>query len=90
VTGEPLSDARQTLLRALDAFDALEEDMGTEIQHVCVVYSIWKEDDDGAIHDNGGWNHTAAPAWLIAAMLRETAELVEASPRPVESDGDHD
>lgn len=86
MTNEPVSDAKQTLLRALDAIDAVEEEMGAEVRYLCVSYSIFKDDEDGSIHDKGGWNHSTAPAWLISALLRHTAKAIEESVSPDEDD----
>lgn len=73
-----LSDAKQTLLRALDSITAIEEESGAEVRYVAVIYSVYRE-EDGVIHDQGGWNHSTAPGWLIAAMLRHGAEAIEES-----------
>lgn len=75
---EPLSEAKQTLLRALDSIEKVEEETGSIVQHIAVVWAVWR-DEDGVIHDNSGWNHSTAPAWLIASMLRNGADALEAS-----------
>lgn len=74
-----VSEAKQTLLRALDSITEMEEESGAEVRYVAVAYSAYREDEDGTIHDLGGWNHSSAPAWLITAMLRHTAEAIEGS-----------
>lgn len=77
-----LSEAKQVLLRALDSIGEIEEEMEAEVRHVAVVYSVYKQDEDGTIGDNGGWNHSAEPAWLIGAMLRRGADAIEDATEP--------
>lgn len=83
---EPLSEAKQTLLRALDSIEELEQKTGTEVRHIAVVYAVWTEDENATIHDHSGWNHSIAPAWLIGAMLRESADAIEMAVQPAEDD----
>ena len=83
---EPLSEAKQTLLRALESIEELEQDSGAEVQHIAVVYAVWKDEGEDVIRDYSGWNHSTAPTWLIAALLREGAESIEASVRPAADD----
>ncbi len=85
---EALSDAKQVLLRALDSITEIEQEMDAEVRHVAVVYSVYKEDEDGRIHEDGGWNHSPDPAWLIGAMLRRGADAVEDATEPDEDDED--
>jgi hypothetical protein len=85
---EPLSEAKQTLLRALESIEEIESEMDATVQHVVVVYSVYKEDEDGQINESGGWNHSKAPAWLIATLLRRGAESIEDSPRPASDEQD--
>lgn len=59
---EPLSDAKQTLLAALDSIGEIEEELDAEVRHVAVVYSVYKREEDGSIHESGGWNHSSDPA----------------------------
>jgi hypothetical protein len=82
-----LSEAKQVLLSALDSINEIEKEMDAEVRHVAVVYSVYKE-EDGAIHDNGGWNHSSAPAWLIGAMLRRGADAIEDATESAEDDED--
>lgn len=77
-----LSEAKQVLLNALDSINEIEEEMGAEVRHVAVVYSVYKQDDEGQIHEHGGWNHSSDPAWLIGAMLRRGADHVEHATEP--------
>lgn len=81
-----LSDGKQTLLRALDSIEEIETEMGCQVAYVAVVYSIFKDDEEGKIHDQGGWNHSTAPAWLIAAMLRQAADAVECAVHTAEDE----
>lgn len=74
-----LSDAKQSLLRALESIETVEQDMGGEVRHLCVVYSVVKRDEEGNIHEEGGWNHSEDPDWLVAAMLRRAATYIEGS-----------
>jgi hypothetical protein len=85
---EALSEAKQTLLRALDSITEVEEEMDAEVRHVAVIYSVYKKDDEGLIHEQGGWNHTSDPDWLIGAMLRRGADAVEAPSQRDEDDED--
>lgn len=75
--GQGLSDAKQTLLRALESIEEVEEDLGGRVWALCVVYSVTKVDDEGRTHENGGWNATSEPAWATAAMLRRAADYIE-------------
>lgn len=81
-----LSEAKQTLLNALDSINEIEEEMGADVRHVAVVYSVYKTDEDGCISDNGGWNHSSEPAWLIGAMLRRGADAIEDATEPADED----
>jgi hypothetical protein len=83
-----LSEAKQVLLRALDSITEVEQDMDAEVRHVAVVYSVYTEDDDGRVHEEGGWNHSSDPAWLVGAMLRRGAAAVEGSTERAEDDED--
>jgi hypothetical protein len=85
---EPLSEAKQVLLRALDSITDVEQDMDAEVRHVAVIYSVYKEDEEGCIREEGGWNHSSDPAWLIGAMLRRGADAVEGSTERDEDDED--
>jgi len=73
-----LSEAKQVLLHALDSITEIEEEMDAEVRHVAVVYSVHKQGESGCIHEQGGWNHSSDPDWLIGAMLRRGADAVEA------------
>lgn len=82
---EPLSEAKQTLLRAIESIEEIEDSLEAEVRHVAVVYSVYTE-SDGQIHENGGWNHSSDPAWLVGALLRHAADAIENSPRPADDD----
>ncbi len=83
-----LSEAKQVLLSALDSINEIEKEMDAEVRHVAVVYSVHKKGEDGTIHEQGGWNHSSDPDWLIGAMLRRGADAVEDARRPAEDDED--
>jgi len=82
VSDTALSEAKQVLLNALDSINEAEEEMGAEVRHVAVIYSVYKTNDEGQIEEEGGWNHSSDPAWLVAAMLRRGATAVENSVEP--------
>lgn len=88
MSAEPLSDAKQTLLAALDSIGEIEEELDAEVRHVAVVYSVYKREEDGSIHESGGWNHSSDPAWLTAAMLRRGADAIEDAPESADDDED--
>lgn len=81
------SEAKQVLLRALESIEEAESELDTEVNHVCVVYTIYR-DKEGNVFDSGGWNHSNAPAWLIGAMLRHAANAIEADVRPQTDEDD--
>ncbi len=83
-----LSEAKQVLLSALDSINEIEQEMDAEVKHVAVVYSVYKQDEDGSIYDKGGWNHSSEPAWLIGAMLRRGADAIEDATESTEEDED--
>lgn len=83
-----LSEAKQVLLSALDSISEIEEEMDAEVRHVAVVYSVHKSTEDRSIHEQGGWNHSSDPDWLIGAMLRRGADAVEAPREPDAGDED--
>jgi hypothetical protein len=84
-----LSPAKQTLLRALDSIEEIEADLGAEVRHVAVVYSVYRFDEaDGMLRENSGWNHSSDPAWIIAALLRRVAKRVDSYPQTVD-DGEN-
>lgn len=83
-----LSEAKQVLLSALDSINEIEQEMDAEVRHLAVVYSVYKQDEDGLIADNGGWNHSSEPAWLIGALLRRGADAIEDATEPAEEDED--
>lgn len=88
MSDEPLSEAKQTLLRALESIEEIEAEMDCRVAHVAVIYSIYKEDEEHTIHDKGGWNHSSAPAWLISALLRQAADQIEDSPVSADPEDD--
>lgn len=82
-----LSEAKQTLLRALESIEEAEEEMDAEVQFLCVTYEMHRRTEQGNIAHSGGWNHSDAPEWVIAAMLRRTADAIEAAPAVDEDEG---
>lgn len=83
---EVLSEAKYVLLSALESIGEIEEEMDAEVRHVAVVYSVHKKDEDGCIREQGGWNHSSDPDWLIGAMLRRGADAVEDARGSAEAD----
>lgn len=77
---EPLSEGKQTLLRALESIEEAEQDMDAEVSFLAVVYEIHSRTEKGNIAHSGGWNHSDAPDWVISAMLRRTADAIDNSP----------
>lgn len=83
----PLSSAKQVLLNALDSINEVEDEMNADVRHVAVVWSVHHKNEDGEIVDNGGWNHSSDPAWLIGTLLRRGADSIEASTRGPDDGG---
>jgi len=75
-----LSEAKHTLLAALDSIEEIEAEMGAEISYVAVVYEVFDKTEEGNIAHSGGWNHSTAPDWVIATMLRRCADRIEEQP----------
>lgn len=88
VVSDALSDAKQTLLAALESIEEIEQEMDAEVRHVAVVYSVYRRDEDGSIHESGGWNHSSQPAWITSAMLRRGADAIDGSRKSVDEDGE--
>lgn len=80
MTEPALSEAKQTLLRALESIEEAEQDMDAEVSFLAVTYEMHRRTDEGNIMHSGGWNHSDAPDWVIAAMLRRTADAIECQP----------
>lgn len=80
-----LPQAKQTLLQALESIEEAEQEMDAEVSFLAVVYEMHRTTDKGNIAHNGGWNHSDAPDWVIAAMLRRTADFIEKQ-EPIEED----
>lgn len=77
-----LSDAKQTLLRALEQIEEIEGEIGGQVWALAVAYSVTRVHDDGTVEESGGWSSTSEPAWVTAALLRRAADSVEDSPTP--------
>jgi hypothetical protein len=65
--GEPLSDARQTLLRAMDHLDEMTEDHGAAKKTYLVV--AYAHQIDGAT--SIGWSATDDPNFAISALAAQ-------------------
>lgn len=78
-----LTEAKETLLRALEQIEEAEADLDAEPTRadLCVVYSIGCKLEEGGFHEIGGWSSTSGPEWLHAAMLRRAADARDASAR---------
>jgi len=70
---QPLSDARQTLLRALDHLDDIEANHGEARRiYLCVTYA---HNIDG--QTISGWASTDDPTFVTCALLRVVADSIE-------------
>ena len=76
----PVSDAKGVLLSALESIEEVEQEMGHAVRHIAVVYSVHGKTDDGSTREQGGWNHSSDPDWLIGALLRRCADSIEDDP----------
>jgi hypothetical protein len=74
-----LSEAKQTLLRALEAIEEVEEETGGTVWALAVCYSVTKKHDNGDISEDGGWVSTGEPSWVTSAMMRRAADYIDAS-----------
>jgi hypothetical protein len=79
-----MSDARETLVRAMDAIDAAEQRLGdgAEIPFVAVVYYGVQRGPDGN-REVGGWSHSDQPSWIIAAMLERAVAAIGENLTPI-------
>lgn len=67
------SDARQTLLRAMDNLDEIEKDHGEARRvYLCAVYAHQAEGETIR-----GWASTDDPSFITVALLREVADAIE-------------
>lgn len=82
--------AKDALLRTLDELEEAEQalDVAPDRVDLVVVYSIGSDMGDGAYHEVGGWNVTAGPKWMHAAMLRRAADAFDESARAVDDEPD--
>lgn len=70
---EPLSDARQTLLRAMDQLDEITQEHG-EASHTYLIVAYAHQVKGKTIH---GWAATDDPTFVTCALLREVGESIE-------------
>jgi hypothetical protein len=77
------SEARQTLLRALDALDETEREFGPSRNTYLVV--AWAHQVEG--QTARGWNSTDDPTFVITGLLREVIKQIET---PVSGDDEYD
>lgn len=87
-----LQRAKDTLLRALDALEKGEAELGQppDFVELVVVYSIGVVgDEDGDFHEIGGWSATPGPHWSQAALLRRAATAFEGE-NPIVQETDED
>ena len=75
MTGEetPNSDARATLLRALDHLDEIEEKHGAA-KRVYLVVAYAHQIDGSTVR---GWASTDDPAFATVGLLREVANAID-------------
>lgn len=67
------SDARQTLLRAMDNLDDIEADFGPAKRTYLIV--VYAHQVDG--QTVRGWAATDDPSFVTVALLREVADAIE-------------
>lgn len=70
---EPLSDARQTLLRAMDHLDEMVEEHGEAKKTYLIV--AYAHQISGAT--SIGWSATDDPNFALAALLRQVADAID-------------
>jgi hypothetical protein len=71
-TGAP-SDARQTLLRALDHLDEIREEYG-DPKNTYLIVAYAHQVDGQTVR---GWACTDDPTFVTCALLREVADAIE-------------
>lgn len=65
--GDGPSEAKQTLLRALEEIEECERELETPVEYLCVTYCV----DTPEKEANG------VPTWALVAHLRRCADLAE-------------
>jgi hypothetical protein len=70
------TEAKATLLRALEQLEAAENDLGAEADRcdLVVIYSMGRSNEEDDWEEVAGWAATAGPKWMHAAMLRRAAD----------------
>jgi hypothetical protein len=67
------TDARQTLLRALDELDSVTHEHGTARRtYICVVFSHQVKG-----RTISGWTSTDDPPFVTSALLRRVADVID-------------
>lgn len=87
---EPLSAGKQTLLRALDQINEIEQDDHGQVKHLVVTYAVQHKPEDEATYTTVGWASTDDPSFIVAALLKETALLVDGQWRDATSEDEED
>lgn len=85
------TQARDTLLRALEQLEQAETDLGTEPTRVdlIVIYSIGYESHEDW-NEISGWACTPGPKWLHAALLQRAADAQHNDIIPADDEPDED
>jgi hypothetical protein len=80
-----MSDARETLVRAMDAIAAAEQRLGdgSEFPYVGVVYYGVRKGDDGQNTEVGGWVHSDQPSWVVSALFERAAAALSEQLTPI-------
>ena len=83
-----IDEARAALLRALEELDTAEGELEGEADRcdLVVVYSVGRNEGDGAWHEVGGWSSTAGPKWMHASLLRRAANAHDDAAESVDDD----
>lgn len=90
-----ISQAKDTLLRALDQLEQAERDLDGDAERVdlIVTYSIGRDRGPEGWDEVTGWACTPGPKWLHAALLNRAADAqadaaVAVDDEPEEDEGD--
>lgn len=70
------SDARQTLLRALDHLDEIRDQYG-DPKHTYLIVAYAHQIQGSTVR---GWASTDDPTFVTVALLREVANYIESDP----------
>ena len=85
------TEAKDTLLRALEQLEQAEQDLNAQPERVdvIVIYSIGRNQDD-EWHEIAGWSATGGPKWVHAALLQRAADAQHQASSPTTSTDDED